>query len=126
MGDVGPQKPDGAAARLDQAQDHAPERGFAAAALADDTQRFTGRETEADIIDRAQRADRAARTGAPEFLVEVLYRQDRFAQGVASRPGTYPAMSSPARKQRAVRPLPTSICWGRVDRHSSIVIGQRG
>ena len=79
IGDVLAVDPDAAAGRLDQAQDAARHRRFAAAGFADQPERFPDAEREADAIDRMHGADLAAQDAAAHRIVfdEVRYLQQR-------------------------------------------------
>src|SRR5271167_3906049 len=126
MRDVMPEKADASATRLDQAQDHARERRLAASALADDAERLSGIDPEADVVDGEQFPRNAAVPAGPKILGEMLDLQDRLAHRIDSSPTAEPASISPTRTQRACRPSPRSMTFDVVARHSSIAIGQHG
>ena len=89
MGNILAVEPDAAARRLDQPQDAARHRGFAAAGLADQPERFADAEREADAIDGMHGADLAAQNAAAHRIVfdEVGY----FEQD--ARLGTFPYLA---------------------------------
>ena len=69
MGDVAVVQPDAATGRLDQAQDAACHRRFAAAGLADKAERFADAEREPDAVDRVHGADLAAQHAAAHRIM---------------------------------------------------------
>ena len=75
---------DGAAGRLDQADQHAPGGGLAAARLADEAERPAARDREIDAVDRAHRAD-LTRDQNPAGDREVLGEALGLDQGGARR-----------------------------------------
>src|SRR5204863_5703909 len=86
--EIAPVQQDAAAGRLDQAQDQARRRRFAAAALADQSEGLAAGQGKADAVDRFQCRRRAPEEGAPldrERLREVGDLEQRLAHGAATR-----------------------------------------
>ncbi len=59
---------------LEKTQDCAPRRGFSAAGLADDAERFTLFDCEGDIIDVKQRLCTHRLFTLPSWILSLLYR----------------------------------------------------
>ena len=97
-GDIQAIKPDAAAGRFDQPQDTARHRGFAAAGLTDEPERFPDAQREADAVHGMHGADLAAKDAAAHRIVfnQVGYFEQRACLGHGG-----PAVS--AARQHAAR-----------------------
>src|SRR5208282_1677070 len=130
--DVAAPEADGAGIGIDEAQ-HQPARGrFAAAALADECQRLSGREAEINTVDGLDRAARAAEEAGsePEVLDQALDLEERgrthpAASGCATRGHQHPSPSGALRQAAKCRAW-SSRSGGSVLRHSASAKGQRG
>ncbi len=83
MGDIQAIEPDAAAGRLDEAQDAARHRRFAAAGLPDKPEGFSDTNREADAVHRMHGADAAAKDAASHRIVfdEVGYLEQSARLG---------------------------------------------
>jgi hypothetical protein len=97
MGDIEPVQADAAAGRLDETQDAARHRRFAAAGLADQPEGFSDAERKTDAIHGMHGADLAAEDAASHRI--VLFQVGYLEQRRLVRHGT-PAISA-ARQQAA-------------------------
>src|ERR1700682_3016959 len=122
MGDIAAIEPDGAGGRLDEAQDAARNRRFAAAGLADKPERFSDAQREADAIDRMHGADLAAKDAASH---RIVLHQIRYLEQSAGVAHGGPAISA-ARQHAAKWFSPQACNGGYSSRQRPIASSQRG